>query len=90
MKMETASFHLEILRKIGHLQSFVVGQERFFELREPLMRLSIEVKKHRGKPIHLLVDFLRLWYSPAELQQRLAALPANATWSVPMPCRHWT
>jgi tetratricopeptide (TPR) repeat protein len=78
MKMETAAAHLEALRKIGHLQSFTVGADRFYELREPLMRLSIEVKKHRGRPVHLLVDFLRLWYSPAELQQRLAALPADA------------
>ena len=42
------------------------------------MRLSIEVKKHRGKPIGLLIDFLRLWYSPAELQQRLTSLPSDA------------
>ncbi len=78
LKAEAVSSHLEALRKLGHLRAFSVGADQYYELREPLMRLSIEVKKHRGKPVRLLVDFLRLWYSPAELQQRLAALPPEA------------
>ena len=78
MTSDAVAAQLEALRRIGHLHSFTVGADRFYELREPLMRLSIEVKKHRGKPVRLLVDFLRLWYSPAELQQRLASLPAEA------------
>ncbi len=73
----TASAQLETLCKLGHLQSFQIGESRYYELREPLMRLSFEVKKHRGKPIGLLLDFLRLWYSPAELKQKLAALPSQ-------------
>ena len=78
MKQETASALLTALCKKGCLHSFSVGTDRYYELREPLMRLSIEVKKHRGKPLRMLVDFLRLWYSPAELQQRLTSLPADA------------
>jgi tetratricopeptide (TPR) repeat protein len=74
-----ASAQLESLCKMGHLQSFQIGGAKYYELREPLMRLSFEVKKHRGKPIDLLLDFLRLWYSPAELKQKLAMLqPKNA------------
>ncbi len=71
MAPETAYGQLEALCKVGHLQWLRVGDIRYYELREPLMRLSIEVKKHRGKPIGMLLDFLRLWYSPAELKQRL-------------------
>lgn len=78
VKPESIARQLEGLRKNGYLHSFVVGTDRYFELREPLMRLSIEVKKHRGKPVGLLIDFLRLWYSPAELQQRLTSLPSDA------------
>jgi len=78
IKPDTAASQLEGLRKIGHVHSITVGSENYYELREPLMRLSIEVKKHRGKPVRLLVDFLRLWYSPAELQQRFASLPDDA------------
>jgi tetratricopeptide (TPR) repeat protein len=70
-----ASAQLESLCRIGHLQSFKIGDATYYELHEPLMRLSFEVKKHRGKPIGLLLDFLRLWYSPAELKQKLAGIP---------------
>ena len=68
-----ASAQLEALCAMGHLNSIRVGENSYYELREPLMRLSFEVKKHRGKPIGLLLDFLRLWYSPAELKQKLSA-----------------
>jgi tetratricopeptide (TPR) repeat protein len=78
VKPENIAIQLEGLRKNGYLHSFAVGADKYFELREPLMRLSIEVKKHRGKPVGLLIDFLRLWYSPAELQQRLTSLPSDA------------
>ena len=64
---------------MGHLQSFQIGDARYYELHEPLMRLSFEVKKHRGKPIGLLLDFLRLWYSPAELKQKMALLPPKSS-----------
>jgi tetratricopeptide (TPR) repeat protein len=83
-----ASAHLESLCKMGHLQSFKIGNIRYYELHEPLMRLSFEVKKHRGKPIGLLLDFLRLWYSPIELKQKLAMLPPESElehYYVPVP-----
>ena len=83
-----AAAHLASLCKMGHLQSFLIGGARYYELHEPLMRLSFEVKKHRGKPIGLLLDFLRLWYSPAELKERMSLLtPKNSMdfSSVPAP-----
>ena len=42
------------------------------------MRISLEVKKLRGEPVHLLVQFLRLWYSRAELSRRLESLEPAA------------
>jgi tetratricopeptide (TPR) repeat protein len=75
---DEAYAQLAALRKIGQVHAFTIASDRYFELREPLMRLSIEVKKHRGRPVRMLVDFLRLWFSPAELQQRLALLPADS------------
>jgi tetratricopeptide (TPR) repeat protein len=78
MTAEAIAPQLEALRKKGYLHSFAVGTDKYYELCEPLMRLSMEVKKHRGKPVGLLIDFLRLWYSPAELQQRLTSLPSDA------------
>jgi hypothetical protein len=41
-----------------------VGDERisWWDLREPLMRLSLDVKSSRGKPLRTIVEFLKLWY----------------------------
>ena len=76
---QTAAGQLKNLREIGYVRSAASGRESYYELREPLMRLCIELKKNRGGPIRLLVDFLRLWHSRTELQQRLLALePDNS------------
>ena len=71
---QTASSQLKELRDKGYVHSTSVGRESYYELREPLMRLCMEVKKNRGEPIRLFVDFLRLWYSRTELEQKLELL----------------
>ncbi len=78
MTHQTASSQLKDLREKGYVRSESVGRESYYELREPLMRLCIEIKKNRGEPIRLFVDFLRLWYSRAELQRRLELLRSDA------------
>lgn len=62
----------------GRPASDALGRESYYELREPLVRLCIEVKKNCVEPIRLLVDFLRLWYSRTEIQQQLEGLRLNA------------
>lgn len=71
---QTASGQLKQLREnnIAHSKQF--GRESLYELREPLMRLTVEVKKNRGEPIKLFVDFLRLWYSTEEIETQLEML----------------
>ena len=49
----------------------------FWELREPLMRLCLDVKKSRGEPLRMVIEFLRAWYGP-NLLDELARLPAEA------------
>lgn len=71
---QTASSQLKDLREKGYVKSETIGRESFYELREVLMRFCIEVKKHRGEPISLFIDFLRSWYTQDELQQRLERL----------------
>jgi AAA ATPase domain len=41
-----------------------IGDDRlsWWELREPLLRLSLDVKQTRGKPLKLVVEFLREWF----------------------------
>ena len=43
----------------------------YFELREPLMRLCLDVKEARGRPIQLIVDFLQAWFDVGELAAHL-------------------
>lgn len=75
---QTASSQLKDLREKGYVNSETVGRESFYELREPLMRFCMEVKKQRGKAIRLFIDFLRIWYTKDELKQRLKILPPDA------------
>jgi tetratricopeptide (TPR) repeat protein len=75
---QTVSSQLKELREKGYVCSNPIGRESYYELREPLMRMCLGVKKQRGQPVRLFVDFLRYWYSPDELQQRLALLQPSA------------
>ncbi|MEG5137493.1 MULTISPECIES: tetratricopeptide repeat protein [unclassified Microcoleus] len=74
---QTASSQLKNLRQKGYVKSEEIGRESWYELREPLMRFCLEVKKQRNEPIRLLVDFLRVWYTKEELQQRLGLRMAD-------------
>jgi tetratricopeptide (TPR) repeat protein len=49
----------------------------FWELREPMMRLCLDVKQARGRPLRMVVEFLRAWYGPRLLDE-LATLPTSA------------
>ncbi len=75
MTSQTASSQLADLKERGYVVAHTWGRESFYELREPLMRLCLEVKKHRGGPIAIFVEFLRLWHSRNELRGRLEICP---------------
>jgi DNA-binding transcriptional ArsR family regulator len=79
MSHQTASAQLKSLREWGYVRTNPVGRESYYELREPLMRLCVEVKKHSDEPIRLVVELLRSWYSSEELQKRLSTLPTELT-----------
>lgn len=74
MSEQTASGQLRSLRELGYVQSVPVGRESYYELRERLMRLCVDVKRHRAEPVGLLVSFLQAWYSRKELSERLQSL----------------
>jgi tetratricopeptide (TPR) repeat protein len=48
------------LRGLEHLRGD--GRSVYYELREPLMRLCMEVKQSRGEPIRLVVELLAAWF----------------------------
>ncbi len=74
---QTTSSQLKKLSEFGYVKSFKSGRQSFYELCEPLMRMSLEVKKLRGRSIRLCVEFLRLWYSPTELYDKLEGLDTS-------------
>jgi tetratricopeptide (TPR) repeat protein len=74
----TVSKQLQKLREMGYVRSTPRGRESLYELAEPLMRLSMEIKStHNKKPLRMIVNMLRVWYEREELE-RLAALAGPA------------
>jgi len=75
----TIASQLKQLREMGYVISYQRGRESLYELAEPLMRLSMQIKEtHAGQPLGLLVDFLRVWCERGEIEQRLARFDAAA------------
>ena len=67
----SCSKQLGELRNKRYVQSEKRGKESYYELSEPLMRLCLEVKNQRGKPLQLIARFLKVWLTPDALQTQL-------------------
>jgi tetratricopeptide (TPR) repeat protein len=67
----TAGSQLQALRKLGYVEAEQNGRESFYELREVLMRLCLEVKKQRGQWVEIFVEFLKIWYPLSERKHQL-------------------
>jgi tetratricopeptide (TPR) repeat protein len=67
------------VRRASLPEDLSVGDRRmsFWELREPLMRLCLDVKQARGEPLRIIVEFLRAWYG-SRLLDELNQLPPMA------------
>ncbi len=78
-KQNIVSSQLKQLREKGYLVAKSRGKESLYELAEPLMRLSFQVKEmsHR-QPLSLIVDFIRVWYDRQDLEKRLADIIPGA------------
>jgi tetratricopeptide (TPR) repeat protein len=71
-----AAKHIGDLVKLGFVRPAVLpegvemadGRSKAYELREPLLRHSFELKENRGEPLRVIVDFLKAWYEPEDLQ----------------------
>lgn len=68
---QTASSQLKQLLIHRYVRVDRVGRESFYELTEPLLRICVEAKTHRDRPLYLLVDFLRYWFSRQELERKM-------------------
>lgn len=73
---QTISSQLGKLRDLGYVtQADALGRNSYYELREPLMRLCLDVKEMRGRSVELFIEFLRVWHSQDELQRLSLAVP---------------
>lgn len=72
---QTTSGQLKQLREMRYVNATAIGRESYYELNEPLMRICLEVKKHRGEPLRLFVEFLRCWYTLPELEGLMELAP---------------
>jgi tetratricopeptide (TPR) repeat protein len=54
-----------------------LGRESHYELNEPLLRLVLDIKEGRDRPLPLIVAFLRRWYHVRELRHFEGFAPAN-------------
>lgn len=76
---QTASGQLRKLVEWGYLRSESEGRESFYELREPLMRFCLDLKKERKQPLRPLVEILRIWWTPDELDLQLRSLDTDVS-----------
>ncbi len=72
----SCSKQLGNLKQKGYVQSQKRGKESFYEMAEPLMRLCLEVKNQRGRPLKLVAKFLRAWFPESYLK---TPAPASGT-----------
>ena len=68
----SCSKQLGELRIKCYVQSEKRGKESYYELAEPLMRLCLEVKNQRGKPLRLIARFLKAWFTADDLKSQLS------------------
>lgn len=72
MSSQTTSRQLYDLLHRGYVDRTQVGRESCYELKEPLLRLVLDIKEVRDKPIlPLIVSFLKSWYTVGELKNLL-------------------
>lgn len=65
----TCSKQLSELKNKRYVVSTKQGKQSFYEMSEPLMRLCLDIKNQRGKPLRLITQFIRAWFSVEELSK---------------------
>ena len=68
MSHPTAAKQIGELVSAGFVRRTRIGRNAFCELSGPLMRICMEVKENRTRHFRLFVEFLRHWFTTAELQ----------------------
>ena len=56
-----------IVRRTGPLADLADQRRSYYQLAEPLARLAFQLKESRGRPIGIVVEFLKAWFDHAAL-----------------------
>ncbi|MEZ6143034.1 MAG: hypothetical protein R3B84_20920 [Zavarzinella sp.] len=72
------SKQLGTLKTKGYLCSEKRGKESYYDIAEPLMRLSLEVKNLHGRPLKLVAQFLKAWFPETKLEDTLKSLTEDS------------
>jgi tetratricopeptide (TPR) repeat protein len=48
----------------------------YYELAEPLARISFQIKESRGRPLKIILEFLRSWFDPEEITRSNESSPS--------------
>ena len=62
----------------GYVRRNSIGRESYYELNEPLLRLILDIKQGRDRPLPIIVNFLQNWYNVEELRQLEVSAPESA------------
>lgn len=52
-----------------------IGRESYYELNEPLLRVVLDMKEGRDKPLPIIVSFLRSWHAAKQLKKLKKTAP---------------
>lgn len=77
ISQQSVSSQLRDLKIKQVVQSVSSGRESYYDIKEPLFKLCIQLKSNNIGFVNGLLDFLEAWYSPNELQQRIRVLHAR-------------
>lgn len=66
------------LKAKGYVRSEKRGKESYYDMAEPLMRLCLEVKNQRGRPLKLVASFLKAWFPEDKLQASLQGVGSDS------------
>lgn len=78
LQQQITSRALNDLLQTGLVNRHRRGREIYYELREPLLRLVLDLKVSGEKPLGMIVNLLRLWYDDEELRSLESNAPPRA------------
>jgi len=64
----TLSKQMSDLQRLGYVEGYKEGRDKYYEIQEPLLRICIEVNENKEGVIKLFVDFLGNLYSLWDLK----------------------